>query len=994
MPVQLGSAFGMIRIGYDGAGIGQALTALGGLMQTIQTVGQIAERFIIQPLAAIGREVVRVGSAYEDQMAILGVAARSSGTALETLDQAAMAVGEDTSLVGVSAADAAEAMTNFYKAGLTTNDIFSDLQGYLAGTTDLTGALRSAVDLAAASDLSLAQASDTVAIAMATFGLNADDAERIANSFVRTADASVSEVGELVMAMQNIGPTAAQLGWSIEETNQALGILSQRGIRGSEAGTALKSMMMNLMRPTKDVRAAFQALGVQLYDQEGQLKGLPTIIGELEKALYGQRTELVQLTGPTKAQQDELSRLKKMYASTMQSIGNYEQGLKGAGMTEKARAKKLEDLHAELEAQAAAIAELEGIETTYTQTTRNLTEEERNEYMQRIAGTYGIKALTTLLEEGATGWNDMTAAVEGAATVQDVAAARTNTFSGAMEALDGVLETFKIRLWGAVKGPLTGMARWAADWVSEQSPKVAAAFGGIVDSAQKVFQTLSKIDFAAIWQDLKVGDLSSLTEALSLTGIELGIPDAVINMLTFFLDQLQKVVNFLGATVPQAVAKTQAKFAEWVGELEERFPAAFSAAGNIVSAFFEGGLPAAIQVAAGWFGYFGGVVGDWWLANVFPVLNAFQQWWAQAWPIAQAVALTAWTIIQAVVTSVRDIIVNEVWPQLQGAFEQLNGALADMGLTWGDIFNALKQAAGIMAAAIGAALLFLISVATGVIAGVVTIIASAIEAFRNWVGHVQAAMAAMQTILINVGTFFKLLFEGDIPAALKFFVSHWSETVQAVQTFWSNVWGSIRSVFDMTIGAIIAGIGTLVTTIITFFQNLYDRLVGHSLVPDLVDSVVDAFTKLRNMLMGIFTTIKTRVFDPITTALNTIREAAKGVINKIAELRDLLPNVKIPAWLQGHSPPPMAEWFDAIAAAAAQLSAVELPRLAADMRMATMPIPAMARSAAPAGGAATAGPSQSQLPAGLVHIDRVGDDVDVYSLAYEISRYMKRKGSQ
>jgi TP901 family phage tail tape measure protein len=262
----------------------------GGLQRAVG-VGMVAAA----GLAVVGVGALAVGLAksvtaaadFESQINILTVAARSSGTTMDDLSKAALQVGADSQLVGISASEAADAMTNFYKAGLTTNEIFADMQGYLAGTVPLTGALRSAIDLAAASELDLAAASDVVAIAMATFGLEAADAARIADVLVGAADASLASVGGLAEALKNVGPIAATMGISLEDTSTALAILSTRGIQGAEAGTAMRSMLLNLQRPTKAVTTALDELGVSLYSTDGTMRALPDVIGQLEGALSG-----------------------------------------------------------------------------------------------------------------------------------------------------------------------------------------------------------------------------------------------------------------------------------------------------------------------------------------------------------------------------------------------------------------------------------------------------------------------------------------------------------------------------------------------------------------------------------------------------------------------------------------------------------------------------------------------------------------------------------
>ena len=107
---------------------------------------------------------------FEQNMAILNVAAKGYGLTLDELSAATLKVGGDTSLVGVDAMQTAESITNLFKAGLTAGEVFGDLDSYMAGTATLGGALRASIDLAAASELDMDRASEVAAITLATFG--------------------------------------------------------------------------------------------------------------------------------------------------------------------------------------------------------------------------------------------------------------------------------------------------------------------------------------------------------------------------------------------------------------------------------------------------------------------------------------------------------------------------------------------------------------------------------------------------------------------------------------------------------------------------------------------------------------------------------------------------------------------------------------------------------------------------------------------------------
>jgi len=447
---------------------------------TLQTVGAAALAALAAAAVAVGGAIassISVAADFESQIAILSTAAGDAGTSLDTLRGAAMAVGADVSLVGVSASGAADAMTILYKAGLSTGEIFGDLNGYLSGNVELSGALRAAIDGAAASELDMAQAAELAATTLATFGGSMTTAEERAqfvnvalNNFVQTADASVASVADLAAAMTTIGPTAAQFGFSLQDTNTALAILSTRGIAGSEAGTALKSMFVNLMRPTEDVKGALNELGVSLYNADGTMRSMPSIIGDLSQALYGMNEVTSIVGGRTAEQNHQLDLAKKSYDQATDAIYKHNAGLKV--LTDS-------NLQKYVDQQAAANAEIQRLSAvtgTASTAISQLTEEQRNQYITTLAGSYGMKAMAVLLMEGTAGWEAMEKAISEAATIQEVAAARTQTFSGAMEALQGVIETIQIGIGSAFLPVLTALAKALAQLASDNMQEIVQVF--------------------------------------------------------------------------------------------------------------------------------------------------------------------------------------------------------------------------------------------------------------------------------------------------------------------------------------------------------------------------------------------------------------------------------------------------------------------------------------------------------------------------------------
>lgn len=415
------------QLATSAASTARGLQPVGIALSAIGAAGAVA-------IASVTKEAI----AFNGQAALMEIAARSSGTAFDALHDAAIKVGGDTRLVGVSATGAADAITNLYKAGQTTTQVFGDLNGYLEEGTELGGTLRAAIDLAAASELNMAQGADVLAIALATFGRSTDDASAIANNFVQAADASVASVSELSQAFVNVGSTAAAFGWGIEDVNTALALLSQRGIRGAEAGTALKSMMTNLMRPTDKVKEALNELNVSLYDEQGVMMSLPDIMASLGSAMEG------------------------------------------------------------------------------------LTEEQRNQYVQTLAGTYGMKTMNTLLEEGTDGWQSMEMAIANAATTQEIAARRAETMEGKIEALEGAIETIKITLGEeflpVLTSLVTGLTK-AAEWFSNLPKPVKSATASLLATTTAVSGLVGGLILALPKIAQFASAFSTLTGGMAITAL-------------------------------------------------------------------------------------------------------------------------------------------------------------------------------------------------------------------------------------------------------------------------------------------------------------------------------------------------------------------------------------------------------------------------------------------------------------------------------------------
>lgn len=246
---------------------GDKFTALGSAMTT---VGSSLTKYVTTPLVGIGTAAFAIGNKFESAMSKVQAISGATGDELEALTDQAMDLGASTAF---SASEAAAGMENLASAGFTVEEIMQAMPGLL--------------DLAASSGAELGTAAEIAASAVRGFGLEASETAHVADVFAEAAARTNAQTEDMGEAMKYIAPVANAMGISIEETAAAIGILSDAGIKGSQAGTSLRGALSRLAKPTKDAAAAMEKYGMSFYDAQGNMLSLAGIVGQLEQGMAG-----------------------------------------------------------------------------------------------------------------------------------------------------------------------------------------------------------------------------------------------------------------------------------------------------------------------------------------------------------------------------------------------------------------------------------------------------------------------------------------------------------------------------------------------------------------------------------------------------------------------------------------------------------------------------------------------------------------------------------
>lgn len=240
-----------------------ATSKMAGLMKKSAAVIGVAS-------VAAAKKTIDVGKSFEAGMSEVQAISGASGKDLEKLSAKAKQMGATTKF---SATESATALKYMAMAGWKTNQMVSGLSGVM--------------NLAAASGEDLGTVSDIVTDSMTAFGLKAKDSGHFADVLAKASSSSNTNVAMMGETFKYVAPLAGSMKYSIEDTATAVGLMANAGIKGSQAGTELRSILTRLVKPPKDAAAALSALGISTTKADGSMKPMRQTMAELREKFSG-----------------------------------------------------------------------------------------------------------------------------------------------------------------------------------------------------------------------------------------------------------------------------------------------------------------------------------------------------------------------------------------------------------------------------------------------------------------------------------------------------------------------------------------------------------------------------------------------------------------------------------------------------------------------------------------------------------------------------------
>ena len=240
-----------------------ATSKMAGLMKKSAAVIGVAS-------VAAAKKTIDVGKSFEARMSEVQAISGASGKDLEKLSAKAKQMGATTKF---SATESATALKYMAMAGWKTNQMVSGLSGVM--------------NLAAASGEDLGTVSDIVTDSMTAFGLKAKDSGHFADVLAKASSSSNTNVAMMGETFKYVAPLAGSMKYSIEDTATAIGLMANAGIKGSQAGTELRSILTRLVKPPTDAAAALSALGISTTKADGSMKPMRQTMAELREKFSG-----------------------------------------------------------------------------------------------------------------------------------------------------------------------------------------------------------------------------------------------------------------------------------------------------------------------------------------------------------------------------------------------------------------------------------------------------------------------------------------------------------------------------------------------------------------------------------------------------------------------------------------------------------------------------------------------------------------------------------
>lgn len=334
-------------------------------------------------LTAAATASIKVGSSFESAMAKVSAISGATGEDLQALTDKAKEMGAKTKF---SASESAEALQYMAMAGWQTQDMLGGIDGIM--------------NLAAADGLDLATTSDIVTDAITAFGLKASDSSHFADVLAKASSSANTNVSMLGESFKYVAPLAGTMGYSVEDVSLALGLMANASVKGSMAGTSLKTALSNLASPTQQMAEVMDKYKIAISDAAGNALPLIDVLKQLREKFGGLSETEQTAAASTLFGKEAMSGMLAIINASDSDFKNLTENINNADGAAQSMADTMQD---NLQGQITILkSTLEGLGIEIYEGMQAPLKDaavEAQEYVNRLTAAFKSGGLTGMIEE-------------------------------------------------------------------------------------------------------------------------------------------------------------------------------------------------------------------------------------------------------------------------------------------------------------------------------------------------------------------------------------------------------------------------------------------------------------------------------------------------------------------------------------------------------------------------------------------------------------------
>ena len=796
-----------------------AFAKIGAAGEVMQNVGDkisgAGEKLlpVTAGVTALGTVAVKTGADFDAAMSKVAAVSGATGDDLQALRDKAREMGSQTKF---SASEAAEAMNYMAMAGWKTEDMLSGIEGVM--------------NLAAASGEDLATTSDIVTDALTAFGLTASDSAHFADVLAAASSNANTNVSMMGETFKYAAPVAGSLGFSVEDTAEAIGLMANAGIKSTQAGTSLRSIMTALAGDVKFCGESIGEVEIQTTNADGSMRELSDILADCRVAFAG------------------LSESEQASAAQALVGKNAMSGFLALMNAAPADIEKL----------SGAISDCDGTSLSMAETMQD-----------NLAGQLTI--LKSQLEELAISFSDI---------LMPAIRSIVSHIQGLVDKLNQLdpqtKETIvKIALVAATLGPMLivlGKTISGVGSVLSLVSKAPAAIGAVKGGITAVTGTLG----------VSMGTILAVVAAIAaLVAAFMHLWKTNENFKNNILgiwEQIKSTFSGLTQGITDRINALGFNFESFTDMLK----AAWNALCNLLAPVFEG----VFQNIANIFSEISGIILG--LLDVF--IGLFTGNWDQLWNGVKGIFTSIWNFIVStftnilntlkgiadvvlgwfgtswdeVWTSIKDFFVN-IWTSISSFFTGIITGIRDFFVNiWTGIYNFFSNIFNAIYMVVSTVFQTIYNTIMTVWNSIYETIAPLLDAFKYLFETI------FQAIQILIGMAMDWISE-KISAIWNAIVSFLTPILEGIKNTFTTIWNAIKSVIDTVLGAIQSVITSVWNAIYGFLSPILNSI--KSVVSSIWDSISSKISSIMNTIKSTVSSIWDSIKSAVSTKVSGVKTA-------------------------------------------------------------------------------------------------------------------------